>query len=379
MNDLTFGPPAESAAAEELRAEVRAFIAEELGDKASYSYLGNFDPEFSRKLGERGWVGMSVPKQYGGPQRSLLERYIVSEELLAAHAPLSAHWVADRQSAPLLMQHGTEQQRREILPRIVQGTCYFCIGMSEPNAGSDLASVRTRAQKVDGGFLVNGAKIWTGGAHRAHYMILLCRTAPLGEDRHGGLSQLLVDMASPGIECRQISNIAGERGFNEVYFKDLFVPDAMLIGQVGQGWQQVTSELAFERSGPERFLSTFGLLVALVKRLERHPSEAAITATGRIVAHLYTLRRLSRSVATMLAAGATPALQAALVKDLGTNFEQEICEVVRTVAGMEPDPGEDDELSYALAQTILRAPSATIRGGTREVLRGMVARGIGLR
>src|SRR5690606_2428622 len=130
------------------------------------------------------------------------------------------------------------------LPRIARGECIFCIGMSEPGAGSDLAAVRTRADKVEGGWRINGAEIWTGGAHRADYMILLCRTRPRSEDRHAGFSQLLVDMKNTqGITCRQITNIAGERGFNEVHFNDAFVPDDALVGREGEGWRQVTNEL----------------------------------------------------------------------------------------------------------------------------------------
>lgn len=380
MEYLDFSLAQEPAHASRLREEVRDFLARELGDRASYSYLGAFDPEFSRLLATRGWVGMSIPRRYGGPEKGAVERYVVAEELLAAHAPLSAHWIADRQSAPLLLHYGTEAQREALLPRIARGECAFCIGMSEPGAGSDLAAVRTRAEKVDGGWRVNGAKIWTGGAHRADYMILLCRTRPRGEDRHAGLSQLLIDMKNTqGIVCRQISNMAGEKGFNEVHFNDAFVPDDALIGQEGDGWRQVTSELAFERSGPERFLSNFGLVSEFARHVQRAPTDAGYEALGRIVAPLQTLRRLSLSLATMQEAGSSLAVQAALVKDLGTNLEQEICEIVRNALECEPDTLSDDSLCSALAETMLHAPSATIRGGTREVLRGMVARGIGLR
>jgi alkylation response protein AidB-like acyl-CoA dehydrogenase len=379
MQGLQFPAPIKSAAAEALRQEVREFLSTELKGRTSYSYLGEFDPAFSEALGARGWIGMSFPKRYGGQERSILERYVVFEELLAARAPMYAHSISDRQSGPVLLRFGTERQREEILPRIAAGTCYFCIGMSEPDSGSDLASVRTRATKVDGGYLVNGAKIWTSGAHHSHYMILLCRTAAKSDNRHAGLSQFLVDMKTPGIECRPIVNIAGEYDFNEVFLRDVFIPDEMLIGTEGEGWAQVTSELAFERSGPERFLSGLGLLQELIDLLQRHPSERAAIAVGRLVARLYTLRRLSRSVATMLERGEEPALQAAVVKDLGTVFEQEIPEMARLIMETEPDGGARAPYAAALAEVMLRAPSCTIRGGTKEVLRGIIARGIGLR
>lgn len=383
MKTLNFPAPQVSPALEQLRGEVRAFLAEHLQQepraRRPFTYLGRHDPAFSAALGARGWIGMSFPRAYGGQAAGVLERYVVFEELLAARAPMGAHSVSDRQSGPLIQRIGTDYQKRLILPRIAAGTCYFCIGMSEPGSGSDLASVRTRATRVAGGWRINGAKIWTSSAHRSHYMILLCRTGTSGDDRHAGLSQFLIDMQTPGVVCRPLSNIAGEVDFNEVVFDDAFVPDAMLLGAEGEGWAQVTSELSFERSGPERFLSGLGLLEELIDVLRHKPSERGAIAVGRMVAHLHTLRRLSRSVATLLHSAGEPALQAAMVKDLGTVFEQQTAEIARLVVEAEPDTDASDDYAAALAQTLLRAPSCTIRGGTKEVLRGIIARGIGLR
>jgi alkylation response protein AidB-like acyl-CoA dehydrogenase len=380
---LAFAPPPPSPEAEALRAEVREFLSRELSArsaKARASSWGGYDPGFSRKMGARGWIGMAWPKRYGGHERSALERYVVLEEMLAAGAPVGAHWTADRQSGPLILRFGSEAQRQHILPRIAAGDCYICIGMSEPDTGSDLASVRTRASARDGGYVVNGTKVWTSNAHNAHYMILLCRTdAPDANDRHGGLSQFLVDLKTPGIHIRPIRNLAGEHHFNEVVFEDVVLPEDALIGRPGDGWRQVTSELALERSGPERFLSAFTLLVELVRALGPQPSERAAVVLGRLTAHIVTLRRLSRSVAGMLQAGHDPAIQAALVKDLGTLLEQEIPELARQVIAIEPSSKATEEFSAALAHTILHAPSFSIRGGTREILRGMIARGLGLR
>ena len=251
--------------------------------------------------------------------------------------------------------------------------------MSEPDSGSDLASVRTRATKVDGGWLVNGAKIWTTNAHRSHYMILLCRTSPNDRSRHAGLSRFLVDMKSPGITCRPITNIAGEHDFNEVHFEDVLLADDALIGREGDGWNQVTSELAFERAGPERFLLHLGLLEELADVMKQNQTVEGTRALGRLVAHLTTLRRMSRSVATLLADKQNPALHAALVKDLGTCFEQDIPEVLRLMLHAEPDPDSSIAYSSVLARVILDAPSCTIRGGTKEMLRGIMAKALDLR
>ncbi|WP_449432051.1 acyl-CoA dehydrogenase family protein [Pseudomonas putida] len=379
MNNLSFPRPHHSEIGERLRAEVREFLQGWNGDRHAAACFGDFDPAFSEALGERGWIGMGFPKQYGGGGYGLMERFVVLEELLAARAPMFAHAVAERQSGPLLLRFGSDQQREEIVPRIAAGKCYFCIGLSEPNSGSDLASVRTRATKVDGGWIVNGAKIWTSSAHRTHYMILLCRTAPASEIRQAGLSQFLVDMKTPGITCRQIVNIAGDSDFNEVHFQDVFLPDSALVGVEGQGWQQVTSELTYERSGPDRFMSHMGAIEEFAAAVKQHPSSEGARTVGRLVAHLSTLRRMSRSIATMITDGQDAGLHAALVKDLGNGFEQEIPEALRLVMQTEPQQGSAEAYSAALANVILHAPSCSIRGGTREVLRGIISKSLGMR
>ncbi len=387
LEALTFAPPPDpDAATEALRQEVRAFLAAELRDRTPQQRAESWsaaDPAFSRRMAARGWIGMTWPRRYGGHQRSALERYVVLEEMLAAGAPVGHHWVADRQSGPNILRNGTEAQRQAILPRIAAGTCSFCIGMSEPDSGSDLAAARTRAERVDGGWRVNGTKVWTSGAHRADYMILFCRTGPAaGEDRHAGASQFLVDMQRArgnGMTVRPILDMRGAHHFNEVSFTDLRLDDDALLGQEGDGWKQVTAELAFERSGPERFLSSFALLTEAVRVLGPAASERAQVAIGRLCAHTLALRRLSRSIAGMLQAGADPALQAALVKDLGNVLEQETVEVVRLLIDTEPAAPEDATLAAVLAHLVLTAPSFSLRGGTREILRGIIARGLGLR
>jgi alkylation response protein AidB-like acyl-CoA dehydrogenase len=378
---FTFPPPPASREADALRQEVRAFLKTELASRKpverAESWTG-LDERFSREMGRRGWIGMTWPKEHGGHERSALERYVVLEEMLAAGAPVGLHWIADRQSGPLILRVGTDEQKK-ILPGIAAGEIYFCIGMSEPDVGSDLASVRTRANKVQGGYLVNGTKVWTSFAHLSHYMILFCRTGA-AEDRHGGVSQFLVDLKNAqGITIRPILALTGEHHFNEVVFQDALLPETSLLGKEGDGWNQVTSELAFERSGPERFLSSFWLLVELIRALGRDPSDGAAEAIGRLTAHIMTLRRLSRSVAGMLQAGENPALQAALVKDLGAVLEQEIPEIARRLVEAEPDRGSTQAFAATLAHTTLHAPSFSLRGGTREILRGIIARGLGLR
>jgi alkylation response protein AidB-like acyl-CoA dehydrogenase len=368
--------------AEAFRDEVRAFLREALGTRASVRRArswGGFDREFSKKLGARGWIGLTWPKKYGGQERSFLERYVLLEELLAAGAPAGAHWVAERQSGPLLLRFGTEPQRERFLPAITRGELSFAIGMSEPDSGSDLASIRTRAVRKDGGYVVNGTKVWTSNAHRSEYAIALFRTAVVPDKKHEGLSQFLVDLTSPGITIRPIINLAGSHDFNEVVFQDAFVPEDMRVGGEGDGWKQVTTELAFERSGPERYLSSIALILALIDHVGADPDPRAAEVVGRLTAQLMTLRQMSLSVAGMLNAGQNPNLEAAVVKDVGTTFEQSVPEVVHALMDLEPTLDSGNDLQQTLGYLVQRAPSFSLRGGTREVLRGIIARGLGLR
>jgi alkylation response protein AidB-like acyl-CoA dehydrogenase len=384
-NSLTLAPAPRSEAAEQVRAEVRDFLAAEL-EAGSFethvdTWLSGVDPAFSKKLGERGWLGMTWPKEYGGHERSAMERYAVTEELLAAGAPVAAHWIADRQSGPNLLTYGTEKQRQEILPRIAAGECFFVIGMSEPDSGSDLASIRTKAARnADGDWVVNGAKVWTSNAHASHYGIVLVRTAPLDTtDRHAGMSQLLVDLSLPGITINPIRILDGGHHFNEVVFEDVVVPGDMLLGEEGNGWHQVTAELAFERSGPERFLSTYPLVAEFARRVADSGDPAALATLGRISARLLALRQMSLRIAAALDRGELPNIPAALVKDVGTTFEGDVIEEIRRVVDVTPSLDSPDPLGRALAEAQLHAPGYTLRGGTNEILRGIVARGLGLR
>ncbi|TVZ02296.1 acyl-CoA dehydrogenase [Trebonia kvetii] len=370
-----------------LRREVRAFLAEETaaGRLAPHcdQWLAGWDPEFSRRLGARGWIGMAFPVRYGGSAAGALARFVVTEELLAASAPVAAHWIADRQSGPALLRFGTEEQQGAFLPGIARGECFFAIGMSEPDTGSDLASVRTTGRRVDGGWRLSGTKIWTSGAHAAHAMIALARTEPLAaspDGRHAGLTQFIIGLPDSNVHIRPIRLLTGEHHFNEVVLDDVFVPDSRVLGEPGAGWRQVTSELAMERSGPERILSTFPLLSAAVDYLAAADGDRGSAARiGALAARLWALRQLSLAVAGRLEAGAAPEVEAAVVKDLGTRFESAVTETVRLLVQLEPDLGASDPLPRLLAEAILHGPGFTVRGGTNEILRGVVARALGVR
>jgi alkylation response protein AidB-like acyl-CoA dehydrogenase len=369
--------------AEAFRQEVKDFLASELRttppDVRSRSWLA-FDAGFSRKLAQRGWVGVTLPRHYGGAELDAFSRYVLVEELLAIGAPVGAHWIADRQSGPLILKFGTEEQRQFYLPRICSGKVFFCIGMSEPNSGSDLASIGTRAVNTGKGWRLSGRKIWTTNGHKCDYTIALVRTSGGPADRQTGLSQFIVDLKLPGVTVRPIVDMTGDAHFSEILFDDVELSEQALIGTEGDGWKQVTAELAFERSGPERLYSSIVLLDRWLQWL-RETSDPGphLEALGRFAAHLAALRQLSIAVTARLAAGESPVVEAALVKDIGTEFEQAIPAIIEAAMGADPSQQPDAELVRTVAFVSQMAPTFSLRGGTREILRSMIARGLGLR
>ncbi|MCV7101381.1 acyl-CoA dehydrogenase family protein [Mycobacterium palustre] len=364
------------------RASIRQFLEadrEEFGWRPAVdSWLSCWDAEFSSRLGSAGFLGLTVPTVYGGRGLTHMHRYVVTEELLAQGAPVAAHWMADRQVAPALLAYGSDEQRHRLLPQITAGRLSFAIGLSEYGAGSDLAAAQSKATRVAGGWLLNGTKVWTSGAHRADYVVVFARTSPIDpKARHAGFSQFLVPRESQGVVIGPIVTMSGEHHFNEVVLEDVFVPDAGVLGEIGAGWQQVTAELAFERSGPERILTTAPLILAALDAVAVGiTNDGVVSEVGDLVARMVSLRQMSVAVARRLVAGESAGVQAALVKDLGTCFEQDSVDQVARLLDGWPTEGALKELCDA-AQS--HRPMFTLRGGTNEVLRGIVARGIGLR
>lgn len=371
---------------QQLRKDVRHLITTELNEVkrpfGNADYAWEVNKRFAKKVAERGWIGMTWPRKYGGQERSFLERFVVNEEMQAARAPVGAYFVADRQSGPTLIKYGSDYVKNLVLPKIVTGDLCFCIGMSEPNSGSDLFAAQTKATKIDGGWSITGGKIWTTNAQHADYMIGLFRTAaPSSDNRRFGLTSFLVDMHRPGIEVRPILQMNGEREFNEVHFNDVHVNDEYVIGNINEAWKQATTELAFERSGPERFLETFPSLVELVRvAAATRQGESVESEVGRLVAQLHSLRRMSVAVAGLLESGAEPIVEASMVKDLGTLWEQKLPLEVRGLLRKIPDSRSLSEDSERIVNYYIKtAPKLTIQGGTTEILRGIIARGLGLR
>lgn len=361
----------------ELQQEVRAWLDERL-PPGSYDLglgmAGGFDPAFSADLGAQGWLGMSLPREYGGQGRTAVERQIVVEELLARGAPVGYHWVADRQSGPSIAAIGTEEQKAEYLPRIARGELCFAIGMSEPDSGSDLASVRSRAVRVDDGWHIDGTKIWTSGAAHATHILGLFRTS---DERHGGLTQFIVDTTTPGLTISPITFIDGTQDFCEVAFEGVHVPESAVLGEVGRGWGQNTGELALERGGVDRWMSAMPLLELWARSLGTSDASAEARADLAVIAaRLWAFRGMSLSIARMVDAGESPVAPAALVKEMATRFEQDCVEVLARHEGRMPDLDSPVPYESLLAQAVLVSPSWTIRGGTTEILRSVIAKGL---
>jgi len=381
---LRFDPIRLPDRVQDLRLEAREFVQGEIA-------AGTFDPkeeptldqmtDFARKVSAKGWIGMTWPKKYGGQERSFLDRYVVSEEMLIHGAPTRKYFVADRQSGPTLIRYASDAIKERVLPQIIAGEAMFCIGMSEPNSGSDLFAAQAKAKKVDGGYELSGRKIWTSGARQADYMIGLFRTSPpTNQNRRHGLTSFLVEMKDPGIQVRPIEMMSGAAEFNEVVFDDVFLPDENVIGEIDGAWKQATSELAYERSGPERFLDTFGSIQALLTATGTDVDDRMAEGIGRLVAQVHTMRRMSVSVAGMLEAGREPVTEASIVKDLGTVWEKRLPAEVRRLASLLDYDSYDVEAFRERLDFYTRiAPKLTIQGGTTEILRGIIARGLGLR
>ncbi len=374
----SFAPATIPAKAEALRPAIKAFLAQHLASRPPHQRARTWtawDADFSRALAAKGWVGLTLPQRYGGGGQDAFARFVLIEELLAAGAPIAAHWIGDRQSGPLLLKFGSEAQRKRFIPAICRSEAFFCIGMSEPGAGSDLASVRTRAERTATGWRLNGSKIWTTYAHKADWMIALVRTSGSSDDRQRGLSQILVDLKSPGITIRPITLLTGDSDFSEVHFDAVDLPEDALVGTEGEGWAQVNAELAFERSGPERIYSS----LILLDLWTHHLAATDAPALGRFLARLATLRAMSVSITARLAEGQSPIVEAALLKDLGTELEQAIPREIADAVSANPNTPPDPELLQTLAFLMQLSPVFSLRGGTREILRGMIARGMGLR
>jgi len=334
-------------------------------ERTEDSWIAVPDRAFSLELAKRGWLGMTWPTEVGGGGRSPLERFVVYEALLSTGAPMATSWFADRQMGPTLLQFGTPEQIREHIPKILDGTSAWSIGMSEPDAGSDVASIRTRAELDGDHFVVNGQKIWNSGAANADFIYLICRTDPDARP-HEGMSELIVDMHSPGITIVPIKDMTGSDHFCEVWFEDVRVPKENLVGELNGSFRQVMRQMEHERGGPDRLLSNRKLFEDCVARADTSDplvrQEIAAIESGYRIGRLLVLREVM---------GQAPKQFSAATKTFCTELEQRVAQFCASVLGphaLLAEPG----LPRRVSTNVCYAPAYTIMGGTTQILRNII-------
>jgi alkylation response protein AidB-like acyl-CoA dehydrogenase len=355
--DFALPPELEKLSAEAAEVGRRAAAGRETPED---SWLIGSDRAFSAELADRRWLGMTWPVEHGGGGRSPLERFVVFEALIATGAPIAASWFADRQIGPTLLQFGDETQRRQWLPGIVEGRSMWCIGMSEPDAGSDVAAIRTRAMPDGDDWIVDGQKVWTSGAAEADWCYLIARTDP-DAPPHKGLSEFVVDMASPGVTVTPIVDMTGNRHFCEVYFDGVRVPGSHLIGALHASFGQVMRQMEHERGGIDRLVSNRSLYDWVRPRADT--SDAALRQD---LARAETTYRIGRHLVLREVLGQAPTGWSAITKTLCTEFEVQVANLCGRIVGT------DAMLWDRVARNICYAPGYTIMGGTTQILRNIL-------
>jgi alkylation response protein AidB-like acyl-CoA dehydrogenase len=339
--------------------DVARRAVEEYG-RSNDSWINGFSKEFAGRMGELGWIGMTWPTDFGGGGQPPINRLIVGEELISAGAPIAAMWFADRQMGPTLINFGTPDQQAEFLPGILAGETTWCIGMSEPDAGSDLASLTTSAERDGDDFIINGQKIWTSFGDSADYCYLICRTDSSGPP-HRGISEVIVPMDAPGIEVRPIADMTTNRHFCEVFFSDVRVPVANLVGVEGNAFKQTMAQLEHERGGIDRLVSNRALYELAAERADR--SDPLVRQE---MAALETGYRLGRILVTREVLRQAPAGFSAATKCFCTEHQWRVAQFVAATYGAEAMLWND------VTHGCVYAPGYTIMGGTSNIMRNLL-------
>jgi alkylation response protein AidB-like acyl-CoA dehydrogenase len=324
------------------------------------SWINGFSKEFAKELAARGWIGMTWPVEHGGGGRPPIDRLIVGEELISAGAPIAAMWFADRQMGPTLIAYGRPDQQRAFLPGILSGETTWCIGMSEPDAGSDLAALKTHAVRDGDQYVINGQKIWTSFGDVADYCYLICRTSTDGPP-HEGISEIVVPMDTPGIEVRPITDMTTNRHFCEVWYTDVRVPVTNLVGVEGGAFKQTMRQLEHERGGIDRLVSNHALFRMAVDR-----ADTSDPIVRQRIAALEIGYRVGRILVTREVLGQAPKGFSAATKCFCTEHEWRVGEFVASMFGAEATTWSD------VVNGLLYAPGYTIMGGTSNIMRNIL-------
>ena len=376
-----------------LRQEVRSFLEDELERElwkpACDAWIQGYDPEFTKRVAQKGWIGLTWPKEHGGQERSFIDRLIVTEEMLRYGAPAACHWFADRQIGGSILKYGSEEQKTEFLPKIITGEIYVGLGMSEPEAGSDLASLKTRATEENDCYVVNGQKTWTSGAWFTNYIYLLART-DVDAPKHRGISEFIVPMDLPGISRIPMIDITGTEAWNDVFFDNVRVPKKYMIGEKNKGFYHVLEQLAYERGGMERLMGNYPLFDALIKFAKETKYNGKALSQDTMIRHKLAQlqvefevgRLFMYKVAMVMDEGRAPTVEASMSKAYATTFEQHLANTAMEIlgpygllwAGSKYVPFEG-----LAAHSYLGSKGYSLQAGSTEILKNIIAtRGLGL-
>ncbi|MDP3878787.1 MAG: acyl-CoA dehydrogenase family protein [Dehalococcoidales bacterium] len=378
---------------EKFRQEVRAFLEDELRQgtfqPSCDAWIQGYSPEFTRKVAQKGWIGLTWPREYGGQGRSNIDRLILTEELLRYGAPSACHWFADRQIGRSIIAFGTEEQKQELLPKILKGEAYVGLGMSEPEAGSDLASLQTRATETDNEYVLDGQKMWTSCGHFMTHLYLVARTDPEAP-KHRGISEFVIEANLPGITITPTIDITGSEAWAEVFFDSVRVPKKYLVGEKNRGFYQILNQLDYERAGLERLMGNYPLFAALlqfVKETRRNGKPLSQeTVVRQKMAQLQIEfevgRLLTYRVVMVMDEGRAPNWEAAMAKSYSTAFEQHLADTATGILGLYGQLMAESKWAPVLgmaAHSFLASKGYSLQAGTSEILRNVIAlRGLGL-
>jgi alkylation response protein AidB-like acyl-CoA dehydrogenase len=372
---------------EKFREEVRSFLESEikqgLWEPEIDAWIMGYDPQFTKRLSAKGWIGLTWPKEYGGAGRSFVDRVILTEELLRYGAPAACHWFADRQIGGAVVKHGTDEQKKEILPKIIKGEMYVGLGMSEPEAGCDLVSLKTKAILKDGNYIVDGGKTWTSGGKHMNWLYLLARTDPEAP-KHKGISEFVIPIDLPGITTGIIKDITGGEHWNEVFFDQVKVDPKYVVGRVNGGWGQVMEQLAYERSGMERLMANYPVFDAVIKyvketeqggkRLSENPLIRQKLAQIKVE---YEIGRIFMyRVALVMDENRSPEWEASMSKAYSTAFEQRLAITALEILGPygQLKPGSKYvKLSGHALHSYLSSKGYSLQAGSTEILKNILA------
>ena len=372
---------------DKFRQEVRDFLEEELRqglwEPSCDAWIMGYDPEFTKRVAEKGWIGLTWPKDHGGQERPFVDRLILTEEMLRYGAPAACHWFADRQIGGAIVHYGTDEQKKELLPMILRGEAYVGLGMSEPDAGSDLASLKTKATEDGDYYIIDGQKTWTSGGSHMNWIYLVARTDP-DAPKHRGISEFFFETSLPGVTIQHIVDITGGIHFNEVFFDNVRVPKKCLIGEKNRGFYQILNQLDYERSGMERLMANYPLFEALVqytketnrdgKPLCEKPLIRSKLAQLKIELEIGRLHMYR--VAAVMDEGRAPNWESSMSKAYGTSFEQRLANTAIGILGLygQLSPQSERVPMHGMAyHSYLSSKGYSLQAGTSEILKNILA------